>query len=144
MSTQLIAPCGMNCGICMAYLRDKNVCKGCWSNNGDKSKSCANCIIKNCELLQKTDSKFCCECANFPCTRLKQLDKRYRLKYKMSMIENLNYIAKFGLENFAQKELIRWKCDTCGGTICVHHGFCLKCNDQKNRGNKIKSTAIEN
>jgi hypothetical protein len=24
---QLIAPCGMNCGICLGYLRDKNKCK---------------------------------------------------------------------------------------------------------------------
>jgi hypothetical protein len=25
----LIAPCGMNCGVCMAYLREKNKCPGC-------------------------------------------------------------------------------------------------------------------
>lgn len=25
----LIAPCGMNCGTCIAYLRDKNKCPGC-------------------------------------------------------------------------------------------------------------------
>jgi hypothetical protein len=128
MSAQLIAPCGMNCGICLANLRDKNICPGCWSDNKYKSKSCSNCIIKNCELLQKTDSKFCYECSNFPCTRLKQLDKRYRLKYKMSMIENLLYIKEFGLEDFKKKEAIRWNCDTCGGMICVHRGICLKCS----------------
>ncbi len=131
MNTQLIAPCGMNCGICMAYLRDKNVCKGCWSDNGDKSKSCINCSIKNCNLLSKTDPKFCYECTKFPCSRIKQLDKRYRLKYNMSMIENLHYIQKFGLQNFEQTEAIRWKCSTCGGTICVHRGYCLKCHPKK-------------
>jgi hypothetical protein len=26
---QLIAFCGMNCTLCMAYLRDKNRCPGC-------------------------------------------------------------------------------------------------------------------
>jgi hypothetical protein len=25
----LVAPCGMNCGICRAYLREKNKCPGC-------------------------------------------------------------------------------------------------------------------
>lgn len=144
MNIQLIAPCGMNCGICLANLRDKNICYGCWNEDENKLNYCTKCVIRNCELLQKTDSKFCYECSKFPCTRLKQLDKRYRLKYKMSMIENLLYIKELGLENFEKKEAIRWKCDTCGGMICVHRGICLKCNDQKNRGRNIKSTAIEN
>jgi hypothetical protein len=128
MDTQLIAPCGMNCGICLAYLRAKNVCKGCWSINSSSSLSRSTCSIRNCELLQKTDSKFCYECAKFPCTRLKQLDKRYRLKYKMSMLENLQNIEKTGLVSFVQNESLRWKCETCGGTICVHRGYCIKCN----------------
>jgi len=130
MNSTMIAPCGMNCGICLANLRDKNICPGCWSNDRYKSKSCANCSIKNCELVEKTGSEFCYDCSNFPCARLKQLDKRYRLKYKMSMIENLLYIKEFGLEKFEQKEAIRWKCDTCGGMICVHRGICLKCRNQ--------------
>lgn len=127
MSTQLIAPCGMNCGICLANLRDKNTCYGCWNEDENKRNHCSKCSIRNCELLEKTDSKFCYECTKFPCARLKQLDKRYRLQYKMSMIENLQYIMEFGLDNFEQKESVRWKCDTCGGMICVHRGFCLKC-----------------
>lgn len=130
MNTQLIAPCGMNCGLCLAYLRDKNVCHGCWSNQGIKSNSRSNCSIKKCVLLAETDSKFCYECTRFPCARLKQIDKRYRLKYKMSMIENLHYIKEFGLDNFEQKESVRWKCDTCGEMICVHRGICLKCGNQ--------------
>lgn len=32
--------------------------------------------------------------------RLKQLDKRYRTNYNMSMIENLNNIQKLGLKGF--------------------------------------------
>lgn len=141
MSQLLIAPCGMNCGTCMAYLRDKNICKGCWSTFGYKSTSCSNCAIKNCDQLEKTDSKFCYECPKFPCTRLKQLDKRYRHKYNMSMIENLDYIKKFGLENFELKESIRWKCETCGGVVCVHKGYCLKCNIQKSQVRKARSTS---
>jgi len=127
MDIRLISPCGMNCGICLAYLRDKNVCGGCWSSSEQKRYHCVMCSIMNCEFLQKTDSKFCYECLKFPCTRLKQLDKRYRLKYSMSMLENLHYIKKFGPESFQQMESVRWRCSTCGGTVCVHLGYCLKC-----------------
>lgn len=132
MDTQLIAPCGMNCGICMAYLRDKNICFGCWNEDENKRNHCKTCSIRNCSFLQATDSKFCFECAKFPCARLKQLDKRYRLKYHMSMIENLMNIEKHGLESFVFQEKERWKCGTCGGTVCVHTGICLSCRHQRN------------
>jgi hypothetical protein len=79
-------------------------------------------------MLTKTHSKFCYECEKYPCTRLIQLDKRYRAKYHMSMIENLNYIQHNNLEKFIEKEHERWLCNTCGGTLCVHRGYCLKCN----------------
>ena len=127
MDKKLIAPCGMNCGICLGYLRDKNKCPGCWINNEHKNKSRNKCIIKNCELLAKTDSKFCYDCEKYPCPRLKQLDKRYRTNYNMSMIENLEYISEYGLNKFICKENERWACKNCGGTICVHRGFCLYC-----------------
>lgn len=123
----MIAPCGMNCAICLAFLREKRKCAGCWGSNENKSNSCIQCIIKNCELLANTESKFCYECKQYPCLRLKQLDKRYRTKYKMSMIENLEYIKVKGLTNFIEKEHKRWRCERCGGTICVHRGFCLSC-----------------
>ncbi|MDD5456566.1 MAG: hypothetical protein PHV30_05985 [Candidatus Margulisbacteria bacterium] len=29
MKPALIAPCGMNCAICLGYLREKNKCPGC-------------------------------------------------------------------------------------------------------------------
>jgi len=129
MNQSLIAPCGMNCGICLAYLREKNTCFGCWSDNSHKSPSCAKCIIKNCDLLEETTSKFCFDCQKYPCTRLKQLDKRYRTKYHMSMIENLSVIKKLGLPVFIEMEKSRWMCKICGGSICVHRGYCLSCEE---------------
>lgn len=102
----LIAPCGMNCGICLAYLRTKNRCEGCWGENEHKPKHCVKCVIKNCELLAKTDSKFCYDCEKYPCTRLKQLDKRYRTNYSMSMIENLDSIKKSDWINLCKMKMI--------------------------------------
>jgi len=60
-------------------------------------------MADKCELLGKGKLRFCFECNNFPCKRLKALDKRYRMKYHMSMIDNLNFIKENGLEAFLAK-----------------------------------------
>lgn len=127
----LIAPCGMNCGVCMAYLRDRNKCPGCHGENATKPVSCTRCIIVNCEVIKTNQSGFCFECPKYPCLRLKQLDKRYRTKYAMSMIENLEYIHENGLRSFSLKEKKRWRCSKCGGVICVHRGYCFNCGEKK-------------
>ncbi len=127
----LIAPCGMNCGVCMAYLREKNKCPGCRGTDAGKPPTRAGCRIKNCEVFRKGAAKFCFECAAFPCDKLEHLDKRYRAKYAMSMIENLGDIKGSGLRNFFKKEKARWSCSRCGGTICVHKGRCLACGKNK-------------
>lgn len=124
-----IAPCGMNCGVCLAFLRDKNRCNGCREISKQKPEHCKKCIIINCELLSQTDSKFCYDCQNYPCRRLKQLDKRYRTKYDMSMIDNLELIRNIGLERFVKKENERWTCPGCGAIRCVHRDFCLNCKE---------------
>jgi hypothetical protein len=67
------------------------------------------------------------DCEKYPCKRLKQLDNRYRTKYKMSMIENLELIKKIGLDGFIESENSRWTCPGCGSMLCVHRDFCLKC-----------------
>ena len=33
LDATLIAPCGMNCGICVGHLREKNRCAGCNSDD---------------------------------------------------------------------------------------------------------------
>jgi hypothetical protein len=123
----LIAPCGMNCGICIGYLRDRKPCCGCFESSVNKPKHCVNCAIAGCEELKATDSGYCYECTKYPCTRLKRLDKRYRTRYRMSMIENLDFMSKYGLEKFIANEEKRWKCSNCGKGICVHRDECLEC-----------------
>ncbi len=98
--SSLIAPCGMNCGICMAYLREKNKCPGCRGTDINKPITRIKCKIKTCEVFQEAKSKFCFQCESFPCDNLKRLDKRYRTKYNMSMIENLENIKNSGIRKF--------------------------------------------
>jgi len=131
---ELIAPCGMNCGICIGHLRDRKPCGACFKiDDVNKPKHCRSCSIANCEFLEKTKSGYCYECEKYPCRRLKNLDKRYRLKYGMSMIGNLNFIKDAGLEKFILNEEERWRCKNCGSGLCVHRDFCLNCNAVRNK-----------
>ena len=123
----LIAPCGMNCGSCIGYMRPKNKCPGC--RNVDQGEARVRCIIRNCELLLKTDSKFCFDCQKFPCKRLKQLDKRYQTKYNTSFIDNLIMIKEKGIDFFLNFETDRRKCPDCGATLSVHRNNCLACTN---------------
>jgi hypothetical protein len=126
-----IAPCGMNCGICMAYLREKNKCPGCRGKDTNKPVTRVRCKIKNCEVFQTERAKFCFKCENFPCKNLKHLDARYRTKYNMNMIENLEYIKKLGVKKLIGNEKIKWACPECGGIICVHNACCCNCGRKK-------------
>lgn len=125
----LIAPCGMNCSLCYAYQRNKNHCPGCRIEDDSKNRSCINCRIKNCTNFKDTSKNYCYECENFPCKILEHLDKRYRAKYNMSMIENLEHIKKNGLKKFVLNENKKWTCNICGESICVHKGGCLNCSN---------------
>ena len=123
----LIAPCGMNCGICIGYLREKNKCAGCNIESKNKPQHCKKCTIKNCKYLLTSKSGFCFDCPEYPCRRLKQLDKRYRTKYRMSMIENLNNIKSSGIEEFLNRESQKWTCSTCNARLSAHRENCLEC-----------------
>lgn len=120
MKPELIAPCGMNCSICIAHLRDTRKCPGCRSFSEYKLKYRNKCIIKNCDQFKKNNWKFCSDkCEKYPCQRLKSLDKRYSTKYGMSMIENLENIKKNGIRKFLKEEKKRW---IKGNKIfCVHN-----------------------
>ena len=127
MSASLIAPCGMNCAICLGYLREKNRCGGCRGDDDNKPVYCVSCVIINCEKRQGKQYDFCFVCDLFPCARLKALDKRYRTKYAMSMLENLAQMRDEGMDAFLNAQRKKYTCQSCGGTVCVHRGFCLKC-----------------
>jgi len=141
MEEKLIAPCGMNCSLCVSYLAGKHDI----NKQGFSRRYCPGCIPrgknctfmkKQCERVGKGLVRFCHECPDFPCQRLKDLDKRYRAKYHMSMIENLKYIEAHGMENFLDKQAVDWRCPECGDTICCHNGLCLNCRLDKLREKK--------
>jgi hypothetical protein len=133
MNKRLIAPCGMNCGICMAYLREKNQCPGCRRSDIGKAISVTKCRIKTCEVLKNKRARFCFQCENLPCDRLKHLDRRYRTKYDMSMLDNLIQIKQGGIEAFLLAQRSKYRCPRCGGTVCVHNKRCYRCDPPTSR-----------
>jgi hypothetical protein len=134
-----IAPCGMNCLLCLAYQREKNHCPGCLGPDREKQRSCLSCRIKLCpERL--SGKRFCFACAKYPCPRLKHLDKRYRTKYGMSMLENLQAIEKAGVKAFLRTEKEKWSCPKCDSLLCVHRPVCQTCGGRNSRfPGKIKA-----
>jgi ribosomal protein S27AE len=123
----MIAPCGMNCGSCLGYMRNENHCAGCRSDTDLNPSYCSNCIVINCDLLRETESKFCYDCPKYPCRRLKALDKRYRTRYGTSFFGNLAMIKEQGIDRFLAFETERRRCPQCGSTLCIHRTFCLEC-----------------
>jgi hypothetical protein len=141
MNELLLAPCGMNCGVCSSYLALKYdvksqgvripYCAGCRPRN----KRCAF-LKKRCRILMNSEVKYCSECADFPCELLQSLDKRYRANFRMSMIDNLELIKKEGVARLLAREAGRWACPSCGGTICCHNGLCFGCELDRLRNKK--------
>jgi hypothetical protein len=129
---ELIAPCGLFCGICTSYLaysrnipKKKNQishCPGCRPRN----KQCAY-LKKNCSNLLESKVLFCYQCEQYPCERLLHLDQRYRLNYKHSPIDNLEEIKSEGTTAFLASIQNRYKCGECGGTISLHNQVCYDC-----------------
>jgi hypothetical protein len=125
-----IAPCGINCGTCKAYQRERNKCSGCLSVSGKKVNNCSRCLIKNCKSLAETDSKFCYDCPEFPCLTLRKIDKRYRLRYETNLIQNLGIIKETGIVEYLRNESSRWTCKSCGSVLSVHQKSCTKCGKE--------------
>lgn len=143
IDSMLIAPRGMNCALRAGYLSFKNDIR----SEGVRMISCAGCRIRNkkCAFLKKACPKlstgelvFCYECTSFPCGRLRTIDKRYRARYRMSMIDNLNFIRENGMAKFIESQEKTWKCSNCGELRSCHNGLCFKCDFEKLRNRKQK------
>lgn len=141
MDSHHIAPCGMNCSLCVAYqFHNKDL-----NSKGFSKKSCPGCINcgqhclhmgHKCELLKQGKVRFCFECVQYPCKMLQRLNKRYKDKYHMSMIENLEMFRSEGMDVFLKKQQLLWTCNVCKTEICCHNGLCLTCDLQVLLDNK--------
>ena len=127
---EMIAPCGLNCSVCRAYLRQSNHCSGCRAADEDRLDTRWVCKIRNCETFSTDNTFFCFKCDQYPCIAVNHLDKRYRASYGVSVIENLATIREHGVSRFMLQEEERWACASCGGTLCMHKKVCPGCGEK--------------
>lgn len=130
MRREAIAPCGMNCALCAVYQREKKSCPGCRADGAGKPGHCRNCAIKSC-AMERTEGGRCEACPDFPCERVKRLDRRYQKQYNVSLLENLRTVQAEGMDAFLQKEGARWTCSACGERLCVHENTCPSCGRER-------------
>ena len=126
-SLNLIAPCGLNCTVCRAHMRQKNPCPGCRADDASKPKTRVICKIKTCPTLVQGHLEFCSGCDEFPCANLLHLDQRYRSKYGTSPVENLLSIRKKSLSKFTRDDIKKWTCPQCSALLCMHEPECMSC-----------------
>lgn len=129
MNNKSLALCGVICDTCYAFQRKKNKCVGC-NNIGNKPKHCTICSIKTCTEKKGNELLLCSDCTKFPCRRIKDLDKRYRLKYSESPIENLISAQTIGMPKFLEIQSEKWKCNNCGKLLCAHQDTCFYCTNK--------------
>ena len=143
LNLELVAPCGINCAVCMRFLATKRglneslrmpICTGCRPRN----KKC-KFIRASCALLSQEKIRFCFECPQYPCRRLQTLNRRYMTKYDTNLIDNLNEMKKIGIEEWLKKEREKWRCPSCQGLVSLHNKKCYECGYQKDSRNKAKT-----
>jgi hypothetical protein len=131
MTTSSIAPCGLICDLCSGFQRERNKCDGC-NGKGNKPTYCSKCSIKLCPERSK-DTELCYKCENYPCKKLKNLEKRYKIKYGESLFCNFEMIKEIGIRAFIKQQNDEWKCPTCGKILCVHKVKCNYCGSQNRK-----------
>ena len=120
-----IAVCGVNCLSCSAYLNKNNPCPGCAASREKHTrKSCKDCIKKECAFEQGL--RWCFECKCFPCSKIKNLNKRYKQNYDIDLVQN-GLSAKQNMDVFLQAQNERFMCKSCNGVIDQHHKKCSEC-----------------
>ena len=128
---ELVAPCGINCGVCkwyLAYSRGVPKEKGKVSHCAGCRPREKNCFIKRgCKKLLANQVQFCHECTEMPCKNLARLENRYRERYATSLVGNLNELKENGMEQFLKNQETRSKCSNCGDVISINDRKCYAC-----------------
>ena len=111
----LVAPCGIDCGICELYTcrdnqelfdhfvsrgisKDKIPCNGCRPIEGKCPMMPETCETYTC--VSQKGINFCSECNEFPCVNLHPASDRAELLPHNMKVYNLCKIKNYGVENF--------------------------------------------
>jgi hypothetical protein len=113
--TSLVAPCGIDCGICELYTckdnpaqieayasrgipREKLPCPGCRGCEGECPVIGERCATYSC--VSSKGHRFCYECEGFPCAMLNPAADRAPILPHNTKVFNLCTIRRVGVEGF--------------------------------------------
>ncbi len=92
-----IPPCGIFCGGCPVFSREKNACMG--AEIGCKTRKCKGIYV--C-CIEKKGLEFCHQCKTYPCNRFRKFAERWQ-KYGQDLMANQEFILNYGKEKFIKK-----------------------------------------
>ncbi len=148
MNPELIAPCGLYCGVCklhdatqkndLALLKrlarvftrylpemasvsaDELLCDGCLSER--RSIFCRECSIRDC--TQTRGLQGCHECLDFPCSFVDEIPLPVGKKV---ILRAIPYRREHGTEQWIAAEEQRYRCPTCGQKTFRGDKSCSHC-----------------
>jgi len=94
---EMIAPCGLDCNICLQALNEHNPCPGCNGSDENKPEFCVRyCGIILCQKRRENKYQYCDECPDYPCEDVMEKENRYTTQYphRESPLENLRMIRE--------------------------------------------------
>lgn len=125
IETVMFAPCGMNCLVCYKHCNHKKPCGGCLKSDRGKPEHCRKCRIKDCTA--EKNITYCYECTDYPCKKIKSLEKSYNSRYQTSLVKNSTVVKEYGIETLLEQHREKYKCPDCGGIISLHDAECSEC-----------------
>ncbi len=145
MNEELLAPCGLYCGVCGVFLasRDNNQrlkerlapaygvspeqieCKGCLS--GDRFAYCESCSIRSCVSTKNYEG--CHECEEFPCGLIQDFPVPTG---KNVMLRAVPSRRELGTERWVEQEETRYICPHCGSKLFRGSRRCRSCKEPVN------------
>jgi len=133
----LVAPCGLYCGACTAYLSTKGIraatgkakgpameCDGCLGG-GRLPAHAPKCAIRECAEA-KTKTRRCSECEEFPCSRITDFNNDGMLHHS-EVLENLRQLRADGIKEWTKHEEDRWSCPKCRTKLSWYDAECPEC-----------------
>ncbi|MFX1297148.1 MAG: DUF3795 domain-containing protein [Promethearchaeota archaeon] len=133
---ELLAPCGLYCGVCAIYIADKanNLkfkqrlvdvykpisktvadikCSGCLSENQEKIFGyCQTCPIRDC--VKNKGIEGCHQCDDFPCKFINNFPIPVGKKVILRAIPTWR---EFGTKKYVEEEEKRYHCPNCGNPL---------------------------
>lgn len=146
VNRELLAPCGLYCGVCGAYLATRTDnpklrqgmaqvygcapedinCLGCLSDV--RYKHCEDCAIRDC--AQSKGYTGCHQCGEFPCDKIEALDAAFpdtpagrEVRRAIAAWRDLDD------EAFAAAQEARWTCRSCGARLMRGQKICHQCRE---------------